>query len=281
MSAGCSQGTPEDLTLLESMNASEQTRSNQERQIQIEKETLLEIRQRLTELEDQLVQQKKQEQEHANVYLLQRSQLTNEIQSLFAFLQNLRITENEISQAARAYLMDRDHAARVAREQVDYEIQALEAEIQQGAQGNSDNANTKTMSLSEQEDSLQNQNTAQQQRLQDLRAQRVNISTEAHLQSRDIAMQTQQKRESLLEDQAAIQNEILQFRQSLLRMENQRAQERINTQLLTDQIQQERRSFFAQQKKIEEMLKNLSAPKSREISKPAEQPEIPNETVVE
>ncbi len=166
---------------------------------------------------------------------------SSQIINLTDYIQQQRLIENELDQAANLALQDQNNFERMNREQLDLNIQQIEQNLQQIRETLSQPAPREVITLTEQQDritNLQNLYAEQNQQVLNLKGQRTNLTVQTLNQGALISSALQTQRSELAENQSALQDEIFSLRNEIVRLQNFSNQTRSNIDPLNQQISQ-------------------------------------------
>lgn len=229
-----------------------------QQQLDQEKQNLEQRKQALDSLTSQ------QQRQAAEVGISYPSQINADviqIQNLTDALQNLRAAQSSVNESATAALRQQSIAGGLARDQIDPAIALLQQNIIQ-TQGQIYVWTNNVFPLKPEQrtllDSLQNRLALQNQQLEILNQQKLNINSQLLQQTRFIASTSEQRRNELADNQAALQDEIFSMRAELDRLRSAQAQARMSIMPLTQQLSQARKSYQEQLEKVKALEESLS-----------------------
>lgn len=218
-----------------------------------------------TELQKQTLEELKSRQalqtEQLNISL--PSQISShqiQIRNLADTLQDQRLAEGDLNQAAAQALREHETAAQTAKNQFDSYIASLSESLQQTRQEINYWTNAIYNITPEKETRLQDlQNLLAEQsvQLELLREQRTNIDAEKLTQERTIGSISQQQKMGLIDNQDAIQNEIGTLREEIGKLQTVYSQTRMSLMPLSQQIRQDEKAYVEQLQKMQALETSL------------------------
>ena len=193
------------------------------------------------------------------------SQITNhelQIQNLSDVLENLRLTEQDLSEAQTAFFREQSLALQLARDQLDPSISALEQQLQQIQQQITSWTNSLYALNSEQNAFVQNLKdlwNSQKQQLDQLNEQKLNISATALSETQWINQLSQQQRIELAATQATVQDQISILREEIEQLKTHETQYRASLLNLNQLISEAEKRFSEAEKNYTEKLKKIKS----------------------
>ena len=220
--------------------------------IKLEKTKLEQLKQVLLTLRNQ---QSEQERQTILTYSQPITDNDNQIQTLTDLLDQHRLAENDVNEAATLRLQEQSSAEKSARDQIDQNIISLEQELRQTQnliaywQMQFSELDTKEDQLASLYPVLQNQES----QLAQLRQQRVDISTQVLLGTQAISSATEGARAQLAANEKAIQNEITNLKESTARLLRDQDQARASSEYLAQQVRQAEFNYNQQRQKVKKL----------------------------
>ena len=224
-----------------------------------EKQKLMTLRQTIQGLQQQRQEQARQTGAANSSRMSKVTQDNEQIQNLLDILQEDRLAENDLNEAAANSLREQNSAAQAARDEVDQNIELQTQEIQRTQDQISALPFT---SYIESEDEarladLQNILAAQQQRLGELRAQRVDISANVMNQTQAVTQTTEQNKAVVVSDEGSIRNQIESLRTEISQLQSSRGQVRSSSYSPIDsQLRQARQAYVNQEMRVRALEAN-------------------------
>jgi len=236
----------------------------------VESQDLSELRQRLIterqklETRTQALQKLKVQQQSLGDPQAYRSQIERrdlEIQNLEQVLAEYRAAEEDLSRTAGQALQNQEGAARVARDQVEMQIQQnedrqrqLKADLNYLQNISVGRDVSQVRAESEQ---LQKQISDLETELNALRAQRVNISAGVLGNSQEVQVRTEQARNDLRAAAAQAQEQIFFLRSQMDQLREGQYRAQAQGAFLQSRIAQEEEALQAQQQQVEELQRQI------------------------
>jgi chromosome segregation ATPase len=221
-------------------------------QVEQENQKLAVLRDNLDTLKGQLAQQ---EQATNLSFPAKISEDTTQIENLTSVLQEDRLAERDVNDAAMKAMNEQSTVERAKRDQLDQNIRYMEQDIQRN-QEMINYYGSIPPNMPEQRDDLdnaRNQLNAQLQQLADLRLQRLNISAQVLDQSGAINNSADQQKADIVSNEGALQNQIASLRVEITQLQNQRQQVRMSTTSLSQQIRQAEEAYNQELQKAKTM----------------------------
>lgn len=236
------------------------TNSTPQQLLEEEKQKLELQKKSIEALKSQLTQQTQQ----LNLYY--PSQVTSnniQIQNLTDILDNLRLAEKDVADSALAMFREQNAATQIARDQIAPGIFSLQQSIQQTQQQIYNWTNTIFPLTSEQSallKILEDLLISQKQQLENLNEQKLNISEAELNQIQLINNISQMKKTELINNQVAVQEQILYLRAEIEQLESTQLQLKMSLNVLDQQLQQAQKDYNLQAEKIVALEKSLKTP---------------------
>lgn len=228
-------------------------------QVQLEQERA-DLQTQRQVLENLRAQYNQQQQQSAIAFPAQINANQAQIQNLSDSLESQRMAEVDISEASQNAINEQLRAAQVAREGIEANIAIVEESIQQTQQQMAALAATVPFDLTARDTQmaqLRNQLALQTQELDNLRAQRLDISSNTLNQSRAISSLTETQRAALTDNQSAILEQIAALREENVRLQNAQTETRMSSMTLSSQINQAERVVQNQAQEVTELEEAL------------------------
>lgn len=210
----------------------------------------------LTELK-----RRQQETPNSSIYSSRINSYDTEIQNLLDILSNYRDAEEDLNHSASEALRNQDSAARLARDQLDLQIQKVEQNIrniqidlrylQDFSVGKDANQ------VLRQSDHLQIQLADLENQLDALRAQRVDVSARILNNTGAIQSLAEQARNELRNSAAAAQEQIFSLRSEIDRLQGVRYQSQSSLSVLRSQISQAEKDFEIQDQEVKSLQQQI------------------------
>ncbi|WP_142694710.1 hypothetical protein [Bdellovibrio sp. NC01] len=227
------------------------------------------MQQRLADEQQKLAQQNEsfnnlkalqtQQQEQPAAYASQIQQRNTEIQELVSSLQDYRAAEADLSRRAAAALREQSSAAAVMKDQMDENIRQQELLIRQ-TQEDLAYWQLNYNYAPEREANLERLNATlsdQQQRLADMRAQRLEISQSALVGTQNVNDQVAMSSSSGSDDRAQINEEIMSLREEIRRLQNQQNQTKQSVTSMNTQVSQAQTALRQQAETVRALQENI------------------------
>lgn len=236
---------PEDITRTQQ----QEHLQNLQRQLSLEQQKLQAQGQTLVQM-----RQSQQSLEGSVSYSPQIYSRDLEIENVMDEMAEYRRAEEELNRVAEVTLNNQDNAARLAREQVDTQIQDLEQDIRRNQNELSywqlNPLSDQVLQQPPQVVLLQSRLAEQQQQLQDLRLERLNISATVMGNTENVHNLIEMARNELRMSTAQAQGQIFALRSEMAQMQNTqfRAQSRLRD--LRTQISQAEKIFETQNQQV-------------------------------
>lgn len=239
-------------------------KSEAKARIQAEKES---IQQRLTDERQRL---DKQRQDLENLRALNQQQVTatsssevlagsNQLRELAIELRSYDNLERDINRRADEVLRQQNSEAQVIKDGLDEAIRTQENSIKQTQeqvtywQVNYTYTTEQLSRLAEVHALLE----SQKQKLENLRQQRLSISSQVLANSQAIQLQKERELGDLSQRRIDLQNEILSLNEELARLQEEQNQQRMSQMSLGSQILQTQRAYQQQQEKVQVLESSL------------------------
>lgn len=211
-------------------------------------------------LENLRAQYNQQQQQSAIAFPAQINANQAQIQNLADSLESQRLAEVDISEASQNAINEQLRAAQLAREGIETNMAIVEETIQQTQQQIAALAATVPFDLTARDTQiaqLRNQLALQTQELDNLRAQRVEVSSSTLNQSRAISSLTETQRAALADNQSALLDQISTLREENVRLQNAQTETRMSTMTLSSQINQAEKVVENQAQEVAEIEQSL------------------------
>ncbi|MGZ3772000.1 MAG: hypothetical protein ACXVCP_20130, partial [Bdellovibrio sp.] len=187
-----------------------------------------------------------------------------ELQNLAMELRNYDNVEREINRRADELIKDQNSQAQVVRDQLETNIRDVEAQMKQ-SQEQIDYWNLNRNYLTEELARLaeaQNALELQRQQLENLRQQRLELSTRILESERLIRAQKDQEIADLNQDKVNLQSQILNMNQEISRLQIEEDRQRVSRMSLASQIIRAQKDFDEEQNKIRNLESSLNQTKN-------------------
>lgn len=240
----------------------EERKAAMQSELQAMQQRLADEQQKLAQQNDDLNNLKAlqtQQQEQPAAYASQIRERNAEIQELVSSLQDYRAAETDLSRRAAAALREQSSAASVMKDQMDENIRQQELLIRQTEEQLAYwqlNYNY----FPEREANLEQLNATlaeQQQRLADMRAQRLEISQSALTGTQNVNDQISMSSSAGSEDRAQINEEIMSLREEIRRLQNQQTQTRQSVMTMNSQVTQAQSALKQQAETVRALQENI------------------------
>lgn len=239
-------------------------KSETKARVQAEKES---IQQRLTDERQRL---DKQRQDLENMRALNQQQVSttsssetlagsNQLRELAIELRSYDNLEIDINRRADEVLRQQNSEAQVIKDGLDEAIRTQENLIKQTQEQVTYwqvNYNYTTEQLSRLAEA-QAQLESQKKQLENLRQQRLSISSQVLANSQAIQLQKERELGELSQSRVDLQNEILSLNEDLARLQEEQNQQRMSQMSLGSQILQTQRAYQQQQEKVQVLESSL------------------------
>ncbi len=219
-------------------------------------------------LEKLKAQQAQQAQQPAINYSSQIQSNSQQIESLIAGLRDYRMTEGDLSRRATEALREQSNAVSLAKDQLDENIRVQEGLIRQTQEDitfwtyNNNYVPVQQENL----DRLNALFNSQQQRLLDMRAQRIDISASALQTTQNTQADLQVISGANADDQYDMMDEIGDLRNEIRRLEAEQTKARMSLMTLNSQINQAQREYNSQAQQVKSLEDSVSK-KEAELQK--------------
>lgn len=227
-------------------------------QLTQEKQELERLRQDLDNLKSQQAQQV---EKRILSYPTRISQDNQRIENMMSLLREHRLAEDDVNKTAQDYLREQSSAAQLAYEQIEQAIRSLE-DSRTRTQEQIDYWNSFPPLVQPDQkaeyERLQNLKATLEQELQDLRAQKVQLSMAVLERTRAIHQMARQTKEDLIANENLIQDEIFSARNEITQIQQEQNRIRLNSGSLTEQMRKAQNDYQEQERKVKELEASLS-----------------------
>lgn len=230
----------------------EQSISQDRSALEQEREELNFLRTRLADLEAAQAQQSRQSSSGIPEEI---TRFTSQIEDLHTQLDSIRSADENISDSASFLLQSQNHAASLARNQIQSELRSTESDMQRLQQ----EIHYQRFMVPFTPDrwpfveGLENRLKDLNQRAASLRQQQSQLVNDESVQSQTATNQLQQYKNSLANEETEILGQISSLRAEITRLRSQKQQIHSSTTSLADDIKRQRQAISEQEK----VVKNL------------------------